>query len=72
MTLKEFNKKWLDRCDNFEDAEKKKVERYKQRKRKQLEKSNCKNIDSELEIAVMKYVLYLRDNYEREKDKYVD
>ena len=72
MTLKEFNKKWLEGCNNFDEAEHKKVERYKEKKRKQLKKNNCKNIDDELNFAVMKYAINLSKRYAYEKDRCVD
>lgn len=38
MTLKEFNKKWIEGCGSMEEAHNMKIKRYKARKRKQLEK----------------------------------
>lgn len=57
MTVKEFLREWVEGegCDSFEDAMVKKVERFKIKKRKQLEKSNCKNIEDELSMAVCIY-----------------
>lgn len=42
MTLKEFNKKWIEGCGSMEEAHNMKIERYKARKRKQLEKTIVK------------------------------